>query len=42
MMQAKCEKLVEYVEIIDHFFKKVVFDPAKEIVLFRGQNCDRP
>ncbi len=42
MMHAKYEKVVDYMECIEHFFKKIVFNPAKEIILFRGQSCDKP
>lgn len=42
MMHAKCDKVVDYMECVEHFFKTVVFNPEKEIVLFRGQNCDKP
>jgi len=42
MMYAKCDKVFEYMEYIQHFFKKIVFNPEKEMMLFRGQNCDKP
>jgi hypothetical protein len=42
MMYAKCEKVVEYMECIEQFFRKIIYNPEKEMVLFRGQNCDKP
>jgi len=42
MMHAKCEKVVDYMEFIELFFKTIVLNPEKEIVIFRGQNCDKP
>jgi hypothetical protein len=35
MIHAKCKKVVDYMEFIKHFFKTIVLNPEKEIVIFR-------
>ncbi len=42
MKTVMCYKVEEYMRNIEYFYKKINFDPEKEIVLFRGQSTDKP
>ena len=42
MLTAKCSRPDEFLPFIDAFYHKIRYSPSREIVLFRGQNVDKP
>jgi hypothetical protein len=42
MLTASCRRLEDFLPLIDAFYHKIRYSPSKEIVLFRGQNVDKP
>jgi hypothetical protein len=42
VLTAKCSQTDEFLALIDAFYHKIRYSPSGEIVLFRGQNVDKP
>ena len=42
MLTATCSEVKDFLPIIEDFYRRVRYAPSKEIVLFRGQNVDKP
>jgi hypothetical protein len=42
MITAICNKVDNFLPLIDDFYRKIRYIPSREIVLFRGQNVDKP
>jgi len=42
VLTAKCSRIDEFLPLIDSFYHKIHYSPSREIVLFRGQNVDKP
>ena len=42
MLTARCNNPNEFLPLIDAYYKKVHYSPSCEIILFRGQNVDKP
>jgi len=42
MLTTNCSRPHEFLPLIDAFYQKVRYSPSREIILFRGQNVDKP
>jgi len=42
MLTRTCSQVKEFLSLIDDLYRRIRFAPGKEIVLFRGQNIDKP
>lgn len=42
MLTATCSRVEDFLPVIDALYRKVHYAPSREIVLFRGQNVDKP
>jgi len=42
MLRATCKSPSGFLELVNEFYRKIRYSPSKEIVIFRGQNVDKP
>jgi hypothetical protein len=42
VLTAKCNRTEEFLSLIDAFYHKIHYSQSREMVLFRGQNVDKP
>lgn len=42
MLSATCRRIEDFLPLINSFYRKIQYSPSREIVLFRGQDVDKP